>query len=232
MAKLLAENPRAGDWHVVDRPVLRSVCPQVAAHIGKIARTRRRTELRGDIAKRTDAIPASVGTSDPASAALSASLAALLGVRLPASAIAQWLLLVPALALELGAALAVVLVEATAAREPNDKAHIGVSDRSAIDRLENGQLPRSHLPKRPTASAIIKCDKALTIGQPDESGQGQRARNLSKDRGRRLGRPGRKATTAKKRSVRANTTAQTRILDANRPQAAGSKGGESGKSSR
>jgi hypothetical protein len=33
-----------------------------------------------------------------------------------------------------------------------------------------------------------------------------------------------KATTAKKRSVRANTTAQTRILDANRPQAAGSKG--------
>ena len=86
MAKLLAENPRTDDWHVVDRPVLRTVCPQVAALNGKIARTRRRTGLRGDIGKLTDAIPASVGTSDPASAALSAYLAALLGVRLPASA--------------------------------------------------------------------------------------------------------------------------------------------------
>jgi hypothetical protein len=46
------------------------------------------------------------------SLALSAYLAVLLGIAVPPSVLAQWLVLVPVFALELGAALSVMLVEA------------------------------------------------------------------------------------------------------------------------
>jgi hypothetical protein len=116
ITKLLAENPRAGDCHLMDGPVSRSVCPQVAALNGEIARTRRRAELQAVIAGLTDAMPASaaVGAADPASSAISTYLAAL-GIVVPADVLARWLTLVPVLALELGAALAAVLMDAVAA---------------------------------------------------------------------------------------------------------------------
>jgi hypothetical protein len=112
VTKLLADNPKAGDCRIMDGPVSRTVCPQVAALNGEAARTRRRTDLQAEIARLTEAISATaaVGAADPASSALSSYLA-IVGVQVPASAIAEWLL-----ALELGAALAAVLVEAVGRR--------------------------------------------------------------------------------------------------------------------
>jgi hypothetical protein len=134
IAKLLANNPKAGDCRVMNGPVSRAICPQVATLNGEIARTRRRAELQGDIANLTGAMPAAVGTADPASSAISAYFAVLLGVHLPATAIAQWLVLVPVLALELGAALAMVLVEAIALPDKAD-------DSQPVDRSDEQLVP-------------------------------------------------------------------------------------------
>ena len=112
IAKLLAANPKAGDCSVMDGPVSRSICPTVAMYRSEIARTERRRELQEIVAKSTDSLATApaVKSADPGSAALGTYLA-LLGVTVSNDVLAQWLLLVPVLALEVGAALAVVLVQ-------------------------------------------------------------------------------------------------------------------------
>jgi hypothetical protein len=139
ITKLLADNPKAGDCQIMDGPVSRAVCPQVAVLNGEIARTQRRIELQTVIERLTDAlvVNGAVKVADPASSALSIYLAALFGVTVSTDTIAQWLTLVPVLALELGAALAAVLVEAVG----------GKTDTGAIDArplIEAGDRRETH----------------------------------------------------------------------------------------
>jgi hypothetical protein len=194
IAKLMADNPKAGDCHVMDGPVSRAVCPQVAALNGEIARTRRRAELQGEIATLTDAMPAAVGTADPASSALSSYLGVVFGVHVPASAVAEWLMLIPVLALELGAALAMVLVEAvTAMAKPVAK--------------PDHEPPVAQLPATDSGASVNKSDGVVS-GHP--------ASKPRKAPGRPLTRRAPTPPTGKERRVRANTAA--RIMEALKAQ--------------
>jgi hypothetical protein len=196
VAKLLADNPKAGDCHVVDGPVSRTVCPQVAMLNGEIARTRRRAELQAAIAKLTDAIPAttSVGAADPASSALGFYLG-LIGVTIAPAALSQWLILVPVLALELGAALAAVLVQAVAA-----EAKASVVNTDACSTTEGNPIR----PSGPRANPAI--------GKADRPSGHPRAKGGRQARGRRLGRTVSTAKPAKKRRVATKRAARERIL--------------------
>jgi hypothetical protein len=188
VGKLLADNPKAGDCRVMDGPVSRSVCPQVATLNGEIARTRRRADLQTLIAGLTDAMPtmAAVGSVDPGSAALQTYLAAL-GFAVPADVLARWLTLIPVLALELGAALAAVLMDTVAA--------------ALKTTTKTADSPK------PGAAGVNSTVRSSEVSRHPAS----KAQKLG---GRRLGHRASRAKLAKDRRRRANAAAQQRILDA------------------
>ena len=116
IARLLATNPKAGDCRSMDNATARYVCPKIASLNGEAARTKRRGELQARIDKATGAAQ-SIGTiknADPGSAALATFLATL-GINVSAGRLSDWLVLVPVVALELGAALALLLVQSVSA---------------------------------------------------------------------------------------------------------------------
>ena len=120
ITKLLADNPRAGDCARLDGPVSRSVCPQVAVLKGEIERAERRAKLGAVIAANTGDRPAGatvVKSADPGSSALATYLATV-GLNVPAGKLTDWLVLVPVFALELGAALSVLLVQSVSGGQP------------------------------------------------------------------------------------------------------------------
>jgi len=91
---------------------LREICiDKVAPLKAELAKAERREKLETDLGKSADHDGVHVSSADPGSAALVTYLA-LLGITISAEAVAQWLLLVPVLALELGSAMAMVLVGA------------------------------------------------------------------------------------------------------------------------
>jgi hypothetical protein len=116
IAKLLADNPKAYNCrNATANPTARYVCPKVAVFNGEIARAKRRGELQGVIDLGTDGTNSAgtVKNGDPGSSVVVTYLAAL-GVNVSATRLSDWLTLVPVAALELGAALALVLVQAVA----------------------------------------------------------------------------------------------------------------------
>lgn len=95
-------------------PVSRKVCPEIEALKGEIARTERRLHLQSVTAKyASDVRNTETGSlqrvADPGSAAIALYLAAV-GIAVKIDVVSQWLNLVPVLALELGSALSMVLV--------------------------------------------------------------------------------------------------------------------------
>ncbi len=96
-------------------PVSQRICAQVAGLTAEAAMTKRRIELQEGLAaaeRDLAAAPAATSDADPAAAALTVYLDAL-GVPSDAETLSKWLALVPMLALEVGSALAVVLVGGT-----------------------------------------------------------------------------------------------------------------------
>ncbi len=114
--------PGADGCAAINGRVTREVCPRVAALKIEKARADRRAELEAVLAAPLPTTAAtsnvhqqspdkSVRDADPGASALATYLAAL-GFALPAKALTDWLALVPVIALELGSALAGVLVQA------------------------------------------------------------------------------------------------------------------------
>lgn len=95
---------------------LREICiDKVSPLQAELAKAERREKLEADLSKEPDHQGGlHVSSGDPGSIALVTYLAAL-GLRLPTEIVAQWLILVPVLALELGSAMGLVLVQATGA---------------------------------------------------------------------------------------------------------------------
>ena len=108
--------PGADGCATINGKVTRDICPKVAALKIEKARADRRAELEAIIATplptSEPATTQGVGAADPGASALATYLAAL-GVVVPVSILTDWLALVPVLALELGSALAGVLVQAS-----------------------------------------------------------------------------------------------------------------------
>jgi hypothetical protein len=190
---VLADNPKAGDCTRLDGPVSREVCPQIATLRGEIARSQRRAELQATIGRFADRMPMghAVKAADPASSALSASLA-LFGVRVATTTLAEWLVLVPVLTLELGAALAAVLMESVVA-EPAKRSVGG--DRASL--ASHGQ--------RSAAGTSAGAHGPLS-GQPAENAQ---RHGQSLGHGARTGR-----TDTKARQLPKSDTVRAQILDA------------------
>ncbi len=104
-----------------DGPVSRKVCGDVLAMQSEAARAQRRAELSATIADADKVLAAksanpiaTAGAADPLASALSAYLSAL-GRSAHADAIAPWLALIPVLFLELGSALALIVVRSIGA---------------------------------------------------------------------------------------------------------------------
>ena len=119
--------PGADGCTQINGKVTKSICPQVSALRVELGRAQRRAELETalyrampDIRKSGDPNGAPVGQADPAAAALVVYLTAL-GFVVAPERLTEWLALIPVLALEVGSALALVLVQAVspaAARRP------------------------------------------------------------------------------------------------------------------
>jgi len=101
---------------------LQAICTDKVSPLRvELATAERREKLEGQLSNRHTIAPSKV--SDPGSVALATYLAAL-GFTVPASIIGQWLILVPVLALEIGSALAYVLVQSLPATPGNDSVKI------------------------------------------------------------------------------------------------------------
>jgi hypothetical protein len=110
--------PGADDCQIINGPVTRRVCPEVATLRTELARAERRADLQHTLAKaqRTMAAAPAATEPDPLASALAVYLAAL-GWDLQPGTLAPWLYLIPVFFLEFGSALGVVLVRAVLAPE-------------------------------------------------------------------------------------------------------------------
>lgn len=117
----LVLTPGAGNCAVVDGPVTRRVCPRVADLRVELARAQRREQLNAEMASTTKlALPRlevePVTVADPGATALSTYLSRV-GVVAQPTLLAQWLVLIPVLALEIGSAVAAVLIGVSAQQD-------------------------------------------------------------------------------------------------------------------
>lgn len=110
----------------VDGPVTKRVCPKVADLRIELARAKRRGQLEAGMASASNTAVsrrlADVDVADPGATALSTYLAAL-GLVVQPDVVAQWLVLVPVLALEIGSALAGLLAGVSATRDIKNALH-------------------------------------------------------------------------------------------------------------
>ena len=110
-------DPRADGCHTIDGPFTRDQCPKLVEWKSEQARAQRRAELETTMrqAERDIASGPTTLAGDPGASALGTYLAAL-GVVVSTDVLSRWLALVPVLALEVGSALAGVLVQALSPR--------------------------------------------------------------------------------------------------------------------
>jgi len=116
----LLADPRVGDCSVMDGPRSKAVCPRVAALRVELGDSERREKLETDLLglQSTPGAPSAADQSaDPGAHALSVYLA-VLGFNLPDRLLTDWLVLIPVVALELAAALAMVLVQSVSGVQP------------------------------------------------------------------------------------------------------------------
>jgi len=134
--------PGADGCAAINGKVTRKVCPQVAALKAEMARAEHRAELMAILAEPLPLIAAPAGSqvkeADPGASALATYLAAL-GIVLPATVLTDWLALVPVLALELGSALAGVLVQAVSGPSQSAPSQIRRSQRASQEVKETVQ---------------------------------------------------------------------------------------------
>jgi hypothetical protein len=162
----------------------------VAALNAEAGRTERRLELQADIAKLADAVPAAAAkVADPGSAALSTYLAAI-GFVIPSGRLSEWLVLVPVLALELGAALAVVLVQAVsgppAAPETTSQVEQKVDSRAETQLAQPSSMPAATVDSKRPATKPHAVSKAKGRKRPSKRRLGQPSAVSKADAERRV----------------------------------------------
>ena len=112
---LIAKQSRQGCQGRGEAERAKWVCPVSSSLLGELARAKRRQELEAVLngADQTLGASSHATVADPGSAALVTYLGAI-GLVASSETVAQWLALVPVVALELGSALASLLVQAVA----------------------------------------------------------------------------------------------------------------------
>jgi hypothetical protein len=149
---------------VVGHGVRDTVCQKPGALLAELGRAKRRVELEAVI----QAIPLAqhqVAVADPGAASLAVYLSAL-GITVPVETVATWLNLVPVIALELGSALAGVLVASVSPRVTVTQA---VSQPRALVAASVPQLPASDLGERHRVASQIVSHLRANGGQAEGS---------------------------------------------------------------
>lgn len=111
---LLADR-MVGNCSLIDGPRSKATCPRVSELRAELGNAERREAIETELAKPIDTKSASVGKADPGATALATYLAAL-SIKVDVPLLTEWLVLVPVLALEIGSALAGIVVQAVARR--------------------------------------------------------------------------------------------------------------------
>lgn len=121
-------------------PITRRVCAEIAAlrAEGEVAAQRERLRLALADAERDMAATPPTTKGDPAASALATYLAAV-GVSVAVASLSEWLALMPVLALEIGSALAIVLVNGT--RVGTGAPNHGTQGTSEAARYRRGAVP-------------------------------------------------------------------------------------------
>jgi hypothetical protein len=177
IAGIIAD-PRVGDCRVVYTQRSKAACPRVTALRAELGNAERREKLEGDLASLQSAglVAPTVREADPGSAALATYLASL-GLDVPVSRLTDWLVLIPVLALEVGAALAGVLVQSAEGGHrpsmPKDTPQPQPRQSHAarpVDILAPESAPQPHRPRNvpPSANSAVSRTprKRATMDRP------------------------------------------------------------------
>src|SRR5262249_51117588 len=165
---------RVGDCSVLDGPRSKAACPRVSALRAELGNAERKAQLESSLAalQSTGAPAATDKAADPGARALSVYLAAL-GLVLPDRLLTDWLTIVPVLALELGAALSLVLVQSVSAAQPAQQI-APVVELSADNRATD----------QPATPQTARLDSKSPVSKPKTASKARRPQRYAK---RRLG---------------------------------------------
>jgi hypothetical protein len=138
-------------------PITRRVCAEIATlrAEGETAAYRERLRQALAAAEKDMATTPPTTTADPAASALSTYLAAL-GITVAVTSLSDWLALMPVLALEIGSALAVVLVSGTLHGTPHPG--VGTDARTDAPEVNPEAVPKGG----PEAASTASCGGSFT----------------------------------------------------------------------
>lgn len=138
-------------------PITRRVCAKIATLRGEAEIAAQRERLRQALAdaERDMAATPPATTADPAASALATYLAAL-GITVAIASLSDWLALMPVLALEIGSALAVVLVSGT--RHGTVRQSVGTDGRTEVVPSVSAGFPKGD----PEAASAVPCAWSFT----------------------------------------------------------------------
>lgn len=146
-------------------PITRRVCAEIATlqAEGEVAAHRERLRIALADAERDMATTPPTTTADPAASAMATYLAAL-GVTVAVASLSDWLALMPVLALEIGSALAIVLVNGT--RVGTGAPNHGTQGASETARFRPGAVPS--VSERVSEGSANDLPESETVVPPDE----------------------------------------------------------------
>jgi hypothetical protein len=145
-------------------PITRRVCSEIATlrAEGEIASQRERLRQALAAAERDMATTPPTTKADPAASALATYLAAL-GITVAVASLSDWLALMPVLALEIGSALAVVLVSASGQRHHGTRRGTARQSIETDDRTEAPEVRPGAVPSAPAGSPQGGTEAASTV---------------------------------------------------------------------
>jgi len=145
-------------------PITRRVCAEIATLRGEAEIAAQRERLRHALAtaERDMATTPPTTKADPAASALATYLAAL-GITIAVASLSDWLALMPVLALEIGSALAAVLVSASGQRHHGTRLGtarpgVGTDGRTKAPHATSEAVPKGG----PEAASTIPCGGSFT----------------------------------------------------------------------
>jgi hypothetical protein len=175
-------NPKAGNCASTNGPYTREWCPKVAGWRSELGRANQRAKLEATMAEAeadTKAVHA-VKSPDPGAAALSTYLG-MFGLSIPAAVLSEWIVLVGVVALEVGAALSVVLVQSTSVPKGSVQQDVMAEAKPVVDGSLPATLPATptiDLPAAPSKNDDFTEENALAGSLPSTSANGARDRLL------------------------------------------------------
>jgi hypothetical protein len=188
---LIAKAARRSGGCGAEQGTGRWVCPKSRAQIeleAELGRAKRRADLESVLSTAENSLSTAhaVKAADPGASALATYMAAL-GFTIGAGTLSEWLVLVPVLALEIGSALAVILVQSVSggnsSRGTPSYVELSMAKPSPNTSVKRGTAPEARV--KPSVRQSVRELPALNAANADRIGAFQRSPNspYAADRG-------------------------------------------------